>query len=144
VFIANKQTRNVGLQNIRKKNKMSKSRHNTLQNKCRIPTRDTIVDCDSLLGLIANELDVCIRELRERRRGILEVRQELFPSDKPFEAPSDKGLKSLSSELGGLEHGIGRVVLRFDQFRAKLFQDVANDTLRDRKEAYPYFDLDSE
>jgi hypothetical protein len=121
---------------------MSKSRSNSLQNKCLKPSRDTIVDWDSLLGLIANELDVCIREPRERRRRILEVRQDLFPSDKPFKAPSDKGLKSLASELGGLEHGIGRVVLRFDQFRAKLFQDVANDTLRDRNEEFLGFDFD--
>ena len=85
-----------------------------------------------------------MKELRERRRGILEVRQEYFPSDKPFEEPSDKGLESLASELGGLEHGIGCVVRRFDQFRAKLFQDVANDAIRDRKETYPYFDLDLE
>jgi hypothetical protein len=74
------------------------------------------------LGLIANELDVCIPELRERRRRILEVRQECFSSDQAFEEISDSGLKSLASELGGLEHGIGRY----------------------RKEASPYFDLDAE
>ena len=55
---------------------MSKSRGNTFQSKCRKPSRDTLVDWGALLSLIANELDVCMKELRERRRGILEVRQE--------------------------------------------------------------------
>ena len=123
---------------------MSKSRGNTFQSKCRKPSRDTLVDWGALLSLIANKLDVCMKELRERRRGILEVRQEYFPSDKPFEEPSDKGVKSLASELGCLEHRIKCVVHRFDQFRARLFQDVANDAIRNRKEASPYFDLDLE
>jgi hypothetical protein len=61
----------------------------------------------SLLSLIANELDVCMKELKERRRGILELRKEYFPSDMPFEEPTNKGLESLASELGDLEHGNG-------------------------------------
>jgi hypothetical protein len=39
---------------------------------------------------------------------------------------------------------MGRVVRRFDQFRPKLFRDVANDAMHDHKEADPFFDVDLE
>ena len=123
---------------------MSKSRSNSLQNKRRKPSRDTVVNWGALLSLIANELDICIRELRERRCGILEVRQEYFTSDMSFDEPSDKGLRTLATVLGGLENGIGCVMRRFDQFRAKLFQKLATDAISDGKEEFEYFDLDSE
>ena len=113
---------------------MSKSRNN-IGNKSLEPSRDTVVDWDSLLSLIAAELDVCIKKLRGHRRRVLEVRKDYFPGYDPSERPSIKGLENLESALGGLERGIGDVVRRCHQFRAGAFQDIVSEAIRDRKEA---------
>jgi hypothetical protein len=124
---------------------MSKSRRNTLKNKCLRSSRDTLVNWGSLLSLIADDLDACISELRARRRRILEVQTGYFVSNKPFEEPTTEGLEDLASALCRLDHGIEYVIGRFGQLRPKAFQDIAGDAIRDRKEACPsYFDPDSE
>lgn len=111
----------------------------------RKPSRRVVIDWGSLLSLIGNELDVCIGELRERKRGILQVQKEYFQRH-GFDGSIErniKGLERLASELGGLDHGMGWVASRFE-FRAKLFQDFANEAIRKSKERLVTSDLDEE
>ena len=74
---------------------MSKSRRNTLKNKCLRSSRGTLVDWGSLLSLIADDLDACTAELKARRRRILEIQARYFISHKPFEEPPLRGLRIL-------------------------------------------------
>ena len=77
---------------------MSKSRRNTLKNKCLRSSRVTLVDWGSLLSLIADDLDACTAELKVRRRRILEIQARYFISHKPFEEPTVEGLADLVGE----------------------------------------------
>jgi len=124
---------------------MSKSRRNTLKNKRLRSSRVTLVDWGSLLSLIADDLDACTAELKARRRRILEIQARYFISHKPFEEPTVEGLADLASALDRLDHGIEYVVGRLGRLRAKAFQDLAADAIRDGKEASPlYPNLDPE
>jgi hypothetical protein len=128
-----------------RKKPMSKSRRNLLKSKCLKSPRDTLVNWGSLLSLIADDLDACTTELRERRRRVLEVKARYFGSNKPFEEVTTEGLADLASALDRLDHGIEYVGGRLGRLRAKAFQDLAADAIRDGKEASPlYPNLDPE
>jgi hypothetical protein len=118
---------------------MSKSLRNVNKDKCRMSSRDTLVDWGSLLNLITAELDACATELKGRKRRMVEVEARYFASNKPFEQPTTDGLKDLASALGRLDHGIDSVVSRLGQIRAKAFQDLASDAIRDLND---YLDLE--
>ena len=97
------------------------------------------------MSLIADDLDACTAELKARRRRILEIQARYFISHKPFEEPTVEGLADLASALDRLDHGIEYVVGRLGRLRAKAFQDLAADAIRDGKEASPlYPNLDPE
>jgi hypothetical protein len=81
---------------------MSKSRSNSLQNKCQKPSRDKGVDWGAFVKF-ANEFDVCVIELKKCRDGTLKVQRKYSPSDKQCDEPSDMELKSLARELRTLE-----------------------------------------
>jgi hypothetical protein len=102
------------------------------------PSRDVLVDWGVLLSLIADDLDKSIKELKELRHEILDVRQEHFPSVKPFQAPKKDGLERVADQLQSLESGVTRVVDRFRPFRA--FRKVVRNAIDDREDSD--FDLD--
>ena len=124
---------------------MSKSRRNN-KDKCLVSSRETLVDWGALFNLIGDELDACTNELRQGKRMILEVETEYFASYRQIEEPTIEELEKLASALGHLDHVIEYVAGRLGQIRAKAFQNIARDVIRERNEASSpsYFDLDPE
>lgn len=108
---------------------MSKSPHETESKgiEMDVVSLATLVDWDSLLFLIANELDACTRELRNDRQVILKVRDNYRPGS-PKEKPSFEELRNIAI-------AIGKVVRRFEQIRPKAFREIARAAMRDVEEA---------